>query len=147
MTPEEGISGLTWLICRSTGIYKQGYRSPNLAKKKSSSLLLWLGSPTINPLPHKKTIRKDTDHLCNLKNMRILPSSIMVASLSTSSVPAGIWELVFDTTEQQRQLSCVVRWSETMERKIFTLAGIFGKHVLACTHLLRHKNQNTNKFF
>ena len=79
--------------------------------------------------------------------MRILPSSIMVASLSTSSIPAGICELVYDTTEQQRQLSCVVRWSETMERKIFTLAGIFGKHVLACTHLLRHKNQNTNKFF
>ena len=34
-----------------------------------------------------------------------------------------------------------------MERKNFTLAGIFENHVLACTHLLRYKSAYTNIFF
>ena len=46
-----------------------------------------------------------------------LPSSIEAASLSTLSVPVSIWELIFHTTEQQRQLSCVVCWSEAMKKK------------------------------
>ena len=125
-------------------INKQGYESPNLPNSKSSGLLLWLEPHHQLPLhPSKKKKHTSLVHLT--KNMHFLPLNIVAASLFTFSIPVSIWEQ--NTTEQQKQLSVVVRWSETVERKIFTLAGIFGEHVLVCTHILRYKNPDTNQIF
>ena len=124
-------------------INKQGYESLNLPNNKSSGLLLWLEPHHQPPLhPSKK---KHTSLVQLTKNMHFLPLNIVAASLFTFSIPVSIWEQ--NTTEQQKQLSVVVRWSEAVERKIFTVAGIFGKHVLVCTHILRYKNPDTNQIF
>ena len=79
--------------------------------------------------------------------MHVLPSSRVASSLSTFSIPVSTWELIFHTTEQQRQLSNVERWSKAVQRKTFTMAGIFGKQVLACTHLRSNGNAYANEIF
>ena len=126
-----------WLIYRSTSINKQGYVFPNLSNSKSSGLLLWLEPNHQNPLYNLSLKKRHFPWNWSIPYL-FLPSSIVAASLSTLSVPVSISELIFYSTEQQRQLSCVVCWSRAM-KKMFSLAGIFKKHLLACTHLLRCK--------
>ena len=113
-----------------------------MANNQNSCLLLWLephhlSSLPLSPLKKKKNQNKKKAH----------PFKKIYIRLCCLLFNPSIWELIFHTTEQQMQLSFVVRWSEAMERKIFTLEGIFTKYVLACTQLLRYKNRYTNQTF
>ena len=124
-----------WLIYRSTGINKQGYGFSNLANNKCYGLLLWL-EPHHQPLPPlKKTLL-----LSNLKKHVILTFEYSSGSFVYFFNSSKYLSIIFHITEQPMQLSCAVRWR-------FTLAGIFRKHVLVCTHLLRYKNKHTSTFF